>query len=174
MAVIHGQIESLKRIRETLNQKGIYRFNSIGDINWFLNNYDHEKEEIFFKIEREFDLELYNLQAAGFQLQKTHDDNKNKAETKLNNRINQLKTKCTALSKPAKNAVMELLNWYRQQILLAIKFNLERNFNFIIWLQTLKPEKNCGPPVKGSMGMRPTSRKPSRPVVPQSSRNLKI
>src|SRR5690606_1782893 len=77
----------------------------------------------------------------GFQLQKTHDDNKNKAETKLNNRINQLKTKCTALSKPAKNAVMELLNWYRQQILLAIKFILERNFNFIIWFQTHKARK---------------------------------
>src|SRR5690606_40028778 len=100
MAVVYGQIESLKRIRETLNQKGITKFNSIGDINRFLKNYDNEKGELLFKIEREYDLELHNLQTAGFQLQKNYDSIKDKADAKLNNCIGQIKTKYTILTKP--------------------------------------------------------------------------
>jgi hypothetical protein len=56
MTHIHGQIESLKRIRATLDQEGINRFNAVADINNFLNNYEHE-----------FDLELEVPQTKRFQ-----------------------------------------------------------------------------------------------------------
>lgn len=46
MAIVAGKIESLKRLKEALNNRGIYRFNSIGEINAFLKNYDSEKKEI--------------------------------------------------------------------------------------------------------------------------------
>jgi hypothetical protein len=141
MTLINGQIESLKRIRETLDQKGIIRFDSTGDIQRFLKNYDNEKEELFFKVEREFDLELDALQAEGFQFQKNYDALKTKAERKLTDKIKNLKSKCTTLSGPAKNAVLELLNWYRLQILLAYKFILEKNQKTIIGLQTNPSKK---------------------------------
>lgn len=141
MTRIHGQIEPLKRIRATLDQNGITRFNSTGQILNFLHNYDNEKETLFFNIDREFDLELDALQAEGFQLQKNYDALKTKAERKLADKIENLKSKCTALSGPAKNAVLELLNWYLQQILLAYKFILEKNQKTIIGLQTNPSKK---------------------------------
>ncbi|WP_422350887.1 nuclease-related domain-containing protein [Flagellimonas sp.] len=141
MTQIHGQIESLKRIRETLDQKEFTRFNSTGDIQRFLKNYDNEKEELFFKVEREFDIELDALQEEGFQLQKNYDALKINAEKKLADKIVKLKSKCTSLSGPAKNAVLELLNWYRLQILLAYKFILEKNQKTIIGLQTNPSKK---------------------------------
>jgi|WetSurMetagenome_2_1015567.scaffolds.fasta_scaffold08141_5 hypothetical protein len=49
MAQIHGQIESLKRLKNELRSYGIHRFNSIKEINDFLNNFQLEKETIINK-----------------------------------------------------------------------------------------------------------------------------
>lgn len=46
MTIVVGQIESLKKLKEVLIENGITRFNSIGEINSFLKNYESEKEEI--------------------------------------------------------------------------------------------------------------------------------
>lgn len=46
MTIVVGQIESLKKLKEILIENGITRFNSIGEINSFLKNYESEKEEI--------------------------------------------------------------------------------------------------------------------------------
>ena len=39
MTIVEGQIESLKKIKEILDQNGITRFNSIADISEFIKNY---------------------------------------------------------------------------------------------------------------------------------------
>jgi len=46
MTIVEGQIESLKRLKAILNENGITRFNSIGDIKRFLNDYDAEQHEM--------------------------------------------------------------------------------------------------------------------------------
>ena len=46
MAQIHGQIESLKKLKHELLSHGIDRFHSIKEINDFLNNFQTEKEAI--------------------------------------------------------------------------------------------------------------------------------
>jgi hypothetical protein len=46
MAQIHGQIESLKKLKHELSSHGINRFNSIKEINDFINNFQLEKEAI--------------------------------------------------------------------------------------------------------------------------------
>jgi hypothetical protein len=46
MTIVVGKIEPLKKLKEILNDNGITRFNSIGEINAFLKNYESEKEEI--------------------------------------------------------------------------------------------------------------------------------
>jgi len=141
MTQIHGKIESLKRIRETLDQKCITRFNTIGEIKDFLKNYDNEKEELFFNKEREFDIELDVLQNKAFYLQKHYEELRKKTETSLNIKINEIKARCSNLSKPAKNAVFELLNWYQQQILMAYKFILKKNDRSIIFIKTYPSKK---------------------------------
>lgn len=46
MAIVVGKIEPLKKLKEILNDNGITRFNSIGEINAFIKNYESEKNEI--------------------------------------------------------------------------------------------------------------------------------
>ena len=63
MTIVYGQIESLTRIKETLNQKGINRFNSIDDINEFKRNSDLERQNISNQIEHDLKIEIDGLQA---------------------------------------------------------------------------------------------------------------
>jgi hypothetical protein len=46
MTIVVGKIEPLKRLKDILNRNGINRFNSIGEINTFIKNYESEKKEI--------------------------------------------------------------------------------------------------------------------------------
>jgi len=143
MALVYGQIDTLKQIRRTLDAKGIRRFNSTGDLKTFIKNYENEKEEIFFKTEHDFDLELEVLEVKGAILQRNFDELKNTTETKLQGRISRLRQKCERLSSiHAKNAVMELVYWYQLQFLLGVKFILEKSFSFIIGIQTNKSRKS--------------------------------
>ena len=136
MTRIHGQIESLKRIRHTLDKEGISRFNSTGDINCFLQNYDNQKEELFFTTERNYDLELEALQSKATQLGTEHSVLKNNVENQLNNRISRFNDRCTILSRPAKNAIIELLNWYQLQFYKGVRFCLEKSANYLIHQRT--------------------------------------
>jgi len=142
MTLVYGQIETLKRIRETLDQKGITRFNSTADLNKFIKNYENEKEELFFNIERAFDLELDTLQTKGDNLQKNYDALKTKREIWFKDRIRILRMKCERLSSiQAKNAVMELAYWYQLQFFSGIRFFLEKTYSHLINLQTYKALK---------------------------------
>ena len=139
MTVVLGQIESLIRIRETLDQKGITKFDSIGDINKFIKNYNNEKEETFFKIQNDVDLEIDILQAEWHELQKEYDILKSNAITTLKGRISKLNTKCISLeTTPTKNAYIETAIWYQMLFFKAIKFLLEKNFNRLISWKTNK------------------------------------
>ena len=143
MTRVIGQIETLKRIKTILSNKGITRFNSIGDINKFIKNYDNEKKELFFKMEQEFDIELDVLQSAGFHHQKSYADLKTKVIIRLNGVIKSLKTKCETLNaSPTRNPLKEVGNWYLIQIFMGLTFVLKKSFNHIIWLQTYKANKN--------------------------------
>ena len=52
MTKVEGQIQSLKKLKETLNARGVFRFNSIGEINHFLKEYDAEKSQLLSQIEK--------------------------------------------------------------------------------------------------------------------------
>ena len=64
MTIIAGKIESLKRLKETLHSHGIYRFNSIGEINGFLRQYESEKKAIPVTVRKSIDEEIKNLEKA--------------------------------------------------------------------------------------------------------------
>ena len=139
MTIVLGQIESLTRLRETLNQKGITRFNSIGDIKKFLKNYNNEKEEAFLRIQNEVDIEIDVLQAQLHALQKEYDNLNSNAVKELDGRIRILKTKCISMANTtAKNVFIEVTNWYRLMFFIPIKFFLEKYFDRIISWKTNK------------------------------------
>ncbi|MET0012040.1 MAG: nuclease-related domain-containing protein [Sedimenticola sp.] len=62
MTIVVGKIEPIKRLKETLNNHGIYRFNSIGEINTFLKNYDSEKKNIPAIVKNTLNEEINSLE----------------------------------------------------------------------------------------------------------------
>jgi hypothetical protein len=67
MTIVVGKIEPLKRLKETLNKNGIYRFNSIGEINAFLKNYESEKKEIPAIVKNTLNEEISRLEETSKQ-----------------------------------------------------------------------------------------------------------
>lgn len=64
MTIVSGKIEPLKRLKDTLHSHGIYRFNSIGDINAFLKQYESEKKDIPATVKHSTDNEIKDLEEA--------------------------------------------------------------------------------------------------------------
>jgi len=142
MTIIYGQIESLTRIKETLNQKGINRFNSIGEINKFKRNYELEKQNISNQIEHDLNIEIDDLRKIKNKFQKNYDDLITGKTIKLNNKIIRLKSKYDLIrSRNTNNLIRKKFNWLRLKILKFIKTMLEKNFHKIIKQQTNKAEK---------------------------------
>lgn len=75
MTIVSGKIESLKRLKETLYSHGIYRFNSIGDINAFLKQYESEKKDIPATVKQSTDAEIKDLEEASSNAIKLRDKN---------------------------------------------------------------------------------------------------
>lgn len=64
MTIVSGKIEPLKRLKEKLHSHGIYRFNSISDINEFLKQYESEKKDISATVKHSTDNEIKDLEEA--------------------------------------------------------------------------------------------------------------
>ena len=62
MTIVAGKIESLKKLKDVLNENGITRFNSIGEINCFLRNYESELNDIPYTVKITLDNEIKNLE----------------------------------------------------------------------------------------------------------------
>ncbi len=77
-------------MKEILNDNGITRFNSIGEINIFINNYESEKKEIPKIIENSLDEEINNLQSVLIKRQQIHDDLNAELLNELNHKIKKL------------------------------------------------------------------------------------
>jgi hypothetical protein len=90
MAQIHGQIESLKRLKYELNSYGIYRFNSIKEINDFLYNFQHEKEAIINNQREILQNEIRNLNL-------TIKENRDKCEIIKRNKITEIEVRIDSI-----------------------------------------------------------------------------
>lgn len=78
MAIVKGEIESLKRLKSTLKEKGIYRFNSIADINDFLINFEREKAQYVEPIKEILENEISETSYYAFELKRDYEKMINK------------------------------------------------------------------------------------------------
>jgi len=132
MTLIHGQVESLKKVKSTLKQKGVNRFKSIRDINQFLEEYDNELRDINSKVEAVFRKELEELKQQRSVFEEYYNSAKEEKENKLKEKINKLKLKV------AKKGGAKIWRW-----VLKIQLNrFERNFDKKIELQLNQERKN--------------------------------
>lgn len=142
MTIVYGQIESLTRIKETLSQTGIKRFNSLGDINKFKINYVLERQNISNQVEHVVKIEIDNLQADKNKFQKNFDDIKTEKTKKLNDKIVRLQIKYDLInSRNTNNLIIRTFNWLQLKILKFRKTKLEKNFDSIIERKTYSAEK---------------------------------
>lgn len=104
MTVVVGKIESLKKLKEILNENGITRFNSIGEINTFIKNYEAEKKEIPNIVKQSLDEEIETLE----------------------------ETTKHVIEKSKKNLFNKILYYIKIKILVNKKSSLETNLEKII------------------------------------------
>ncbi|HEX9828320.1 MAG TPA: nuclease-related domain-containing protein [Flavobacteriaceae bacterium] len=137
MVTVYGQIESLTRIKETLHQKGIDRFNSIGDIKKFKLRYELERQDISHQVEQDVTFEIENLQTNKIKFQKLFDNLKAKEIKKLLGKITTLKTKLDTINSTAtNNLIIRIVNRF-QLLILKFRINkLEKHFDATIALKT--------------------------------------
>jgi len=142
MTLVLGQIESLTRLKESLNEKDIDRFNSIGEINYFIKNYEKERQKILDQTDHDLDIEIDNLQADGFRTQKNYNTLLTITKNKLNFIISRLRNRCDLIqSKNSENIIHRTYNSFELMVLKTINTCLEKNSDRIIQLFTFRNKK---------------------------------
>ena len=142
MAIVEGQIEPLKKLKNILNQNGITRFNSIGEINDFKKNYESEKSEILKLIENTLDAEINNLQSDLIKRQQIYDDLKADINNEINNEINSLSEKLKLVREKSNKSLINRIFFYpRTRILINNKSKLEKNLEKFIHKKTHSAEQ---------------------------------
>tara|TARA_B110000285_G_scaffold233930_1_gene309210 strand:+ start:1035 stop:2108 length:1074 start_codon:yes stop_codon:yes gene_type:complete len=138
MTIVKGKIESLKRVKTQLNQKGIKQFNSIGSINSFLRNYESEKKNIYTQAASELNIELENLTNEKPKLQIKLERSKTKEISSLSDKIEYLETKYNFIDSKESNAIITTFNFFQLIFLKSKKNRLKKNFDKIIFNKTFK------------------------------------
>lgn len=137
MAIIHGQIEPLKQIREELNRNNISRFSSIADINNFTQTYELELASIDKAIKVEFDAELLELKSDLLKYKELHSTDKAEAFKVLKSKI---KSKGISFdhieAKRAKSLLAKITLFFKSRYLKKSKDKLEKNFEQVIEKRT--------------------------------------
>ena len=143
MAQIIGQIESLKRLKRELSQSEVTRFNSIGEINRFLVNYESEIQEINQQAELNLKNEIIELQSQLSEFQKQYRLEKIEVTENLNSKILSIKSRITSLkSKDTSFLYLELINWVKLKLAALGMKKLEQNFSKIVHQHTIFIEQN--------------------------------
>ncbi len=138
MTIVKGKIESLKRIKTQLNQKGIKQFNSLGSIKSFLRNYEAEKKNIYNHTASDLNIELENLEIESPKLQMEFDSLKTQEISILNNKIDNLESKFNLINSRKSNSLIRVFNFFQLIVLKSRKKRLKNNFNKIILKKTYK------------------------------------
>lgn len=141
MTIIVGQIEPLKKLKEILNENDITRFNSIGEINTYVKNYEFEKKETPEIIEKSLDEEINNLQTSLIKQQQIYDDLKADILNELNKNLESLEEALKQVTKKSnKNLFNKLLCYLKIKILSNKKQTLNENLDKIIYKKTRSTE----------------------------------
>ena len=99
MAIIHGQVESLKKVKARLAEEGITQFSSIGEMNAFLANYDSRFEQIKNDVIDVYHDELAQINRKRERQLKLYIDLKNEENKKLNIELDNLRVKIDEIDK---------------------------------------------------------------------------
>ncbi len=144
MAIVEGQIESLKKLKAILNQNGITRFNSIAEIIFFIKNYDSERSVIPKNIENALDFEIKDLRSDFIKRQKTYDDLKAYISNAISHDIKLLEEELKqAKDKAKRSLIVKIFFCLKIKTLANKKAKLEKNFEKLIHKKTRTAENKA-------------------------------
>jgi hypothetical protein len=106
MAQIHGQVESLKRLKRELESNGINRFKSIKEINDFLKNFQKEKKAIIDNQRESLNNEIENLNLKIKENQEKSEILKSRTIGEIDFKIESVKRKIEALKAKANRSIL--------------------------------------------------------------------
>jgi len=142
MTVVVGQIEPLTKLKLILNKNGITRFNSIGEINAFINNYEYEKKEVPKIIESKLNQEINNLQSVLTKREQFLDDFRTESLNELNHDIKKTeKTLEQTLERSKRNIFNKILYYLKIKKLRKKILYFEKNKENIISMKTRSTEQ---------------------------------
>ena len=87
MTIVEGQIETLKTLKESLREHGVTRFDSIGEINRFLRDYESEKKQLPSHIESALEAEIQDMQSTLISHQYPYDELKTNIRNEIKQKI---------------------------------------------------------------------------------------
>ncbi|HML75156.1 MAG TPA: NERD domain-containing protein [Anaerohalosphaeraceae bacterium] len=141
MTIVEGQIEPLKKLKEALSRSGITRFNSIGEIDRFIKNYEAEKQQLPGLIESALEAEIQTMQAALTRHQQIYEELKAGIRNEITQKAQELEVETRkAKDKSKRNLFYGILYFLKIKNLSRRKSNIEKNLESIIKKKTSNAE----------------------------------
>ena len=142
MTIVEGQIETLKKLKESLSRSGITRFSSIGEIRRFLRDFETEKKQLPSRIESELEAEIQDMQSTLVSHQQAYDELKTKIRNEIEQQIHKLEAEIERVSdRSNRNVFYRVLYFLRISSLSRRASSLENNLERIINKKTSSAEK---------------------------------
>lgn len=136
MTKVIGQIDSLRRLKAELKERDIVRFNSVGEIKFFLKNYNFERQKIFSQAEQDLDAEIDTLKADSIKFQENYDTQKIEETQKLNKRIDNLGKKTDLIKSKNSKTITKAFDKLQLAIIKFRRAYLKKKFDRIIIKKT--------------------------------------
>ena len=133
MTIVEGQIEPLKKLKESLSRSGITRFNSIGEINRFLRDYESEKKQLPSHIESALEAEIQDMQSTLTSHRQIYDELKTSTRNEIIQQTHKLEAAIELASdRSNRNIFYRVLYFLKISYLSRRVSRLENNLESII------------------------------------------
>ncbi len=142
MTIVEGQIETLKKLKESLSRSGITRFGSIGEIRRFLKEFELEKKQLPNRIENEVEAEIQDTQSTLANHRQSCDELKTSVRDGTEQQIDELETEIKRASdRSNRNIFYKVLYFLKISSLSRRASRLEKNREKIVKKKARKTEK---------------------------------
>ena len=142
MTVVEGQVETLKKLKESLSRSGITRFGSIGEIRRFVKDFELEKKRLPNLIEKEVEAEIQDMQSTLANHRQNCDELKISVRDGIEQQIHTLEKEIQQASdKSNRNIFYKVLYFLKISSLTGRASRLEKNREKIVKKKARSTEK---------------------------------
>ncbi len=142
MTIVEGQIETLKKLKESLRKNGIDRFGSVGEIRRFLRDYETEKTRLPRRIEVEIDAEIHDMRSTLASHQQAYDESLSSVRNRIGQEIQELEEEIKRVSgRRNKNIFYKVLYFSRLSSLSRKASRLKKNLEKTVEKKTSNAKK---------------------------------